>query len=122
VLLEAPGRLAATLADLASACGDRPVAVVRELTKVHEEIWRGTLVQAATEFADREVRGEVVIVGGGGERAAAPDDETVRAAVVGRLAQGVGTRRAAEAVAAELGVSRRRAYALAVDAQRPEAL
>ena len=43
VLFEAPGRVAATLADLAAVCGgDRPVAVARELTKLHEEVWRGT--------------------------------------------------------------------------------
>ncbi len=48
VLFEAPGRVAATLADLAGVCGgDRPVAVARELTKLHEEIWRGTLEGAA---------------------------------------------------------------------------
>src|SRR5581483_11050299 len=48
VLLEAPGRVGATLADLAAIDGERPVAVVRELTKVHEEVWRGTAAAWAT--------------------------------------------------------------------------
>ena len=62
VLFEAPGRVAATLADLAGACGgDRAVAVARELTKLHEEVWRGTLDGAAARAADG-VRGEVVLV------------------------------------------------------------
>ena len=49
----APGRVGRTLADLAAACGpDRPVAVARELTKVHEEVWRGTVADAAAWAAD----------------------------------------------------------------------
>ena len=64
VLFEAPGRVAATLADLAAVCGgDRPVAVARELTKLHEEVWRGTLEGAAAWAADG-LRGEVVLVAG----------------------------------------------------------
>ncbi|HUZ09930.1 MAG TPA: 16S rRNA (cytidine(1402)-2'-O)-methyltransferase [Acidimicrobiales bacterium] len=114
VVLEAASRLAATLDDLARTCGDRPVAVARELTKVHEEVWRGTLVGAAGEFAARAVRGEVVIVVGGAEPGPGADDGTVRAAVQARLAQGDGTRQAADAVAEELGVPRRRAYGLAL--------
>ena len=63
VLFEAPGRVAATLADLAAACGgDRQVAVARELTKLHEEIWRGSLDEAVAWAAASRVRGEVVLV------------------------------------------------------------
>ena len=65
MVLEAPGRVAATLADLAAVDAARRVAVVRELTKVHEEVWRGTLADAAAAFAARQVRGEVVVVVGG---------------------------------------------------------
>ncbi len=58
VLYEAPHRLRATLGALATACGaDRPVVLVRELTKLHEEIWRGTLGDAVALYADREPRG-----------------------------------------------------------------
>ncbi len=53
VVLEAPGRVAATLAELAATDPARPVAVVRELTKLHEEVWRGTLAEAAAVFAAR---------------------------------------------------------------------
>ena len=65
VVLEAPGRVAATLAELAAVDAERPAAVVRELTKLHEEVWRGTLGAAAATFAERDVRGEVVLVVGG---------------------------------------------------------
>jgi 16S rRNA (cytidine1402-2'-O)-methyltransferase len=117
VVLEAPGRLAATLAELAAALGERPVAVVRELTKVHEEVWRGTLADAAAEFAAREVRGEVAVVVGGAPPPGPVPDERVAAAVAGRLAAGDSARAAADAVAAALGVGRRRAYQAAI-AQR----
>ena len=121
VVLEAANRLAGTLADLAAACGDRPVVVARELTKRHEEVWRGTLAGAAAEFGSREVRGEVVIVLGGAPPATAPDDGSVRSALQARLAFGDGVRRAADAVAEQLGVPRRRAYAMAIELRAGDA-
>jgi 16S rRNA (cytidine1402-2'-O)-methyltransferase len=114
VLLEAPGRVAGTLADLLSACGDRPVALVRELTKVHEEIWRGRLSHAADRVAEHPPRGEVVVVVGGADAPAPPTDAEVAEAVARRLAAGDGARRAADAVAAALGISRHRAYEAAI--------
>jgi len=115
VLLEAPGRLAATLSDLHQACGDRAVVVARELTKLHEEIWRGRLGAAAAEFAAREVRGEIVVVLAGAAPAPVASDEDVAAAVRASLAGGAGVRQAADEVAATLGVARRRAYQAALD-------
>jgi 16S rRNA (cytidine1402-2'-O)-methyltransferase len=114
VVLEAPGRVAQLLSDLASACGDRSVAVCRELTKLHEEIWRGSLAGAVEAFAGRELLGEVVVVLGGAEPPRGPDDDAVATAVSVRLAAGDSPRQAADAVAAGLGVPRRRAYSEAV--------
>ncbi|HUA94470.1 MAG TPA: 16S rRNA (cytidine(1402)-2'-O)-methyltransferase [Acidimicrobiales bacterium] len=114
VLLEAPGRLAGTLADLLGACGDRPVALVRELTKVHEEIWRGGLARAVERVGERPPRGEVAVVMGGAEAPGPPTDAEVAAAVAERLAAGDSARRAADAVARGLGVSRHRAYEAAI--------
>ena len=114
VLLEAPGRTASLLRDLLEACGVRPVAICRELTKLHEEVWRGQLDEAVSSFAERELRGEVVIVLGGANPAPPIDDDTVAAAVSARLVAGDSPRRAADAVAAALGVPRRRAYAEAL--------
>jgi len=114
VIYEAPGRVGATLADLAAvAGGDRPVAVVRELTKLHEEVWRGTLSAAAAEFASRQVLGEVVLVVGGAPAAGPVGDDQLAEAVRARLAAGESMRDASSAVAADLGVQRRRVYALA---------
>ena len=114
VVLEAPGRVAQLLLDLAEACGDRPVVVCRELTKLHEEVWRGSLNDAAAAFADREVRGEVVVVLGGAGPPPGPDDDAIGAAVAARLAAGDTPRAAADAVSGSLGVARGRAYSLAI--------
>ncbi len=116
VVLEAPSRVAATLAELAAADAARPVSVVRELTKLHEEVWRGTLGEAATTFADRAVRGEVALVVGGAPPAAPAGDDEVEAAVRAALGDdpSAGPRQVAELVAASLGVPRRRAYEAAL--------
>jgi len=120
VLFEAPNRLAATLADLAAACGgDRPIVIARELTKRFEEIWRGTLTDAVAHVAEVEPRGEHVLVLAGAPAQAAPDDAAVRDAVARLLADGVSARDAATEVATTLGVPRRRAYDIATTLRRP---
>lgn len=68
VFHEAPHRLRTTLADMAEALGDRPVALCRELTKLHEDTVRTTLAQAAAYYAANEPRGEYVLVVAGRER------------------------------------------------------
>jgi len=116
VLFEAPHRLEATLADLAEALGpDRPLAVAREITKRFETVWRGTLGQLSGSEEGPEARGEQVIVLGPAPPAqsAEPDDEEIESALRTELAAGASTRDAAAVVANRLGVTRRRAYALA---------
>lgn len=106
VLYEAPHRLAATLADLAEALGgDRRVAVCRELTKLHEETWRGTLAGAVDRGAVLEPRGEHVIVIDGAPEPAAVGDDELRAALDAELASGSSRRDAAAAVARRHGVA-----------------
>jgi 16S rRNA (cytidine1402-2'-O)-methyltransferase len=113
VLFEAPHRVRQTAVALAASCGgERPVAIVRELTKVHEEVWRGTLAGAVAHLAEREPRGEyVVVLGGAPERVApavGPAEIEVRLAE--RLAAGEDRRAAVSGTAAELGVPRRAVY------------
>lgn len=116
VLYEAPHRLARTLADLAVACGpERPVVLARELTKLHEELWRGDLAGARAWVEEREPLGEIVIVLGGAPTPPPPDDDQVRAALQPLLARGSSARDAADVVAGSLHIPRRRAYALAID-------
>jgi 16S rRNA (cytidine1402-2'-O)-methyltransferase len=133
VVLESPQRLAPTLSDFAALVPDRRIAVCRELTKLHEEVWRGTASTAAEHFSERSVRGEVVVVvagagstGGtpgpgrtrvaGGAAGGASDADLARAASAA-LATGMSVRDAADAVSKELGVSRKRAYGAAVSAR-----
>ncbi len=116
---EAPGRLAATLADLAAACGSqRNVVVARELTKLHEEVWRGTLAEGAREFAVRDVRGEVVVVLAGAGPPPPVDEAAVALALRRHVDGGASWRDAASAVSAELGVSRREVYDQALTLRR----
>ena len=116
VVLEAPGRVSATLAELAALDPDRPLAVVRELTKVHEDVWRGTAAAAAEAFAAQAPRGEVVLVVGGAPPPPPLDEAEVEAAVRRALGDDPsrGPRQAADSVAASLGVSRRLAYEAAL--------
>lgn len=111
VLYEAPHRLARTVADLAAACGqERRVSIGRELTKLHEETWRGTLSGALEWVSAHEPRGELVLVLEGAPPPAAASEQDVEAALRAELAGGASTRDAAAAVAAALGVPRRSAY------------
>jgi 16S rRNA (cytidine1402-2'-O)-methyltransferase len=124
VIYEAPNRITATLADLAAACGDdRPAALCRELTKLHEEIVRAPLATLAEQARNGELtlRGEFVIVVGtvaGDERgpgaprgAAEADVDRALAEVERRIADGAARGEAARQVAEETGIPRRRLYA-----------
>lgn len=119
VVLEAPGRVVSTLGDLAAADPGRRVAVVRELTKLHEEVWRGTLSEGVKTFAARGLRGEVVLVVGGAPPADPAGDAEVDAAVRAALKADAtaGPRQVADRVAGSLGVPRRRAYEAALRAR-----
>jgi 16S rRNA (cytidine1402-2'-O)-methyltransferase len=115
VVYEAPHRVARTLSDLVESCGGgRRVAIARELTKLHEEVWRGTLAAAAEWAAEREPRGEIVLVLDGAPEAPPPGDDDLAAALRAEIAAGTSARDAAALVAVRFGVPRRRAYELAV--------
>jgi 16S rRNA (cytidine1402-2'-O)-methyltransferase len=104
VAFESPRRVGAALAALAAVDPDRPVAVCRELTKVHEEVVRGTAVELAERYASEEPRGEVVVVVGGAPRAEADVGPALEA--LARLVDAGARARPAAGVVAELtGVS-----------------
>ncbi len=111
ILFEAPGRAAATLADLTAACGnDRPAALCRELTKLHEEVWRGTLAELARRAADEPPRGEVTIVVSGRLRASGEASMGLpegRSEVDRLVRKGSSRSFAAKAVAQQTGLPRR---------------
>ena len=113
VLYEAPHRLHKTLGDLETMCGaDRRIAIAAELTKVHEEIWRGTLHDAVKRYADGDPRGEFVLVLGGAAPVAPPTDEELIAALRAEIDSGVSRKDAASRVSARFGVSKRHVYEL----------
>jgi 16S rRNA (cytidine1402-2'-O)-methyltransferase len=112
VLLETPHRLPEALADLQDVLGNRDAALARELTKVHEEVWRGTLEEAKQHFENP--RGEFVIVIHGREldSQARWAEGQLRAAIDERLAKGMMLAKAAAELTAESGWARRDIYKL----------
>jgi 16S rRNA (cytidine1402-2'-O)-methyltransferase len=119
VFFEAPGRVVATLTALRAACGPlREVAVARELTKLYEEVWRGTLDDAVEHVTAQEPRGEHVIVLAPAPAPPAANDDEIDAHVTAALAEGLSTRDAAARVARDLRVPRRRTYDAAMRQKR----
>ena len=115
VLYEAPHRLAKTLSDLTTACGAmRRVVLARELTKLHEQIWRGTLQDANMLVALTEPRGEYVIILEPAKPPAPPTDEELVAAIKAEIAKGVSRKDSAARVSARFGVAKRHVYELAL--------
>ena len=115
VLYEAPHRLVKTLTDLLDACGpDRTIVLARELTKLHEDVWRGTLADAVTHANTVEPRGEYALV-------LAPfvsdtvevSDADIITELQQRISRGLSKRDAIDEVTAALGVPRKRVYSLA---------
>ena len=116
IIYESPNRTAATLRDLAEVCSpDRLAVVARELTKLHEEIVRGSLAELIA-WADLGVRGEVVILVSGCAPRAAATDEEILEAVNSEIASGASRRDAVASVSEALEVGRRRVYELALAA------
>ena len=115
VLFESPNRLAATLRDLVGVLGpDRRAVVAREMTKLHEEFVRGTVAELADRF-DEPPKGEAVLVLEGAPPPAEVGDERIQVVLDEARSGGASTRDAADEAARRLGVSRRRAYRLALD-------
>jgi 16S rRNA (cytidine1402-2'-O)-methyltransferase len=114
VLYEAPHRLARTLNDLMETCGPlRQTVLVRELTKLHEEVWRGTLQRAVEHAGAVAPRGEYVIVLGAAAPREPVDDVAITDALNTRLGAGESRKDAVAEVATELSVPKRRVYDLA---------
>ena len=113
ILYEAPHRLHKTLTDLETMCGPhRAVAIAAELTKIHEEVWRGNLHDAVKRYADGDPRGEFVLVLAGATPAAPPTDDELITALRAEISAGVSRKDAASRVSARFGVSKRHVYEL----------
>lgn len=118
VFFEAPHRLAETIDDMLAVVGDRPIAVARELTKVHEEVSVTTLSALASSLGSSRVRGEITLVLGGAPApelpAALPGELAARVAAL--IKGGVSKKDAVARVAAEGGVPKKVVYQASVDA------
>jgi 16S rRNA (cytidine1402-2'-O)-methyltransferase len=115
IFYEAPHRIARTLNDLATACHpDRLIAVTRELTKMHEEVWRGSVSQAALHFATVEAMGEFVVVLAAAEAPLPADEDLIKEALVHEFSTGLSTRDAVDAVVKKTSAPKRVVYALAL--------
>lgn len=111
IFYEAPHKLAATLSDMLEAWGDRRVVIVRELTKIHEEILRTTLSEASERYADGSAKGEfVLIVEGAPEPAPAAGEEDPVSLARALMEEGLSASEAAKRAAAETGRKKSEIY------------
>ena len=116
VFYEAPHKLPATLEDMLAALGDRRIAIVREITKIHEEVIRTTLAEAAARYREESPRGEIVLVVEGAP--APPAAELVSPEEAAELArqrmeeQGLSASEAARQAAAQTGLKKGDIYRL----------
>jgi 16S rRNA (cytidine1402-2'-O)-methyltransferase len=119
VIYESPHRLEASVADLIEVLGDRPAALVRELTKVHEEVRRGSLTEILDSIRESPPKGEIVLVVGGSvhDRAVASGEELARSARE-LMDSGVDRGEALSRVAKQAGVPRRKVFDALLDEER----
>ena len=118
VAFEAPHRLLRTLSTILETLGDRQVAACREMTKIHEEVFRGSISEAIAHFSNP--KGEFTLVIAGSEGGQAPDSDEAALALASRLrAEGVRAQEAVAAVAVATGLSRRKAYRIWLDSGTP---
>jgi 16S rRNA (cytidine1402-2'-O)-methyltransferase len=119
VLYESPKRLLKTLGDILESWGDRRIAVAREITKLHEEFFRG-FVSEAREHFEGEVRGEVTLVveGAGKELNLEPDPADWQDELRALLEKGFSSKEAAAAISDRFGISRRVVYQAALEMRK----
>ena len=122
IFYEAPHRLSKTLMDFYNTFGRRKCAVCRELTKIHEEILRSNLEDAANEYAEREPRGEYVIVVEGkpieeiqDERKKSYENMTIEEHIKKYISQGMTKKEAVKAVAQEREISKSEVYKYSIN-------
>ena len=117
VMYESGPRLSDTLLALSSQLGDREAAVVREITKLHEQCVTGTLTQLARGYANAAPKGEIVIVVGPPLEAETVSDDLLDAALDAAM-ENLSPSRAAAEVAEQFGIPRKRVYARALERSR----
>jgi 16S rRNA (cytidine1402-2'-O)-methyltransferase len=122
VFYESPHRIAATLADLADVLGDRPGALARELTKMYEEVVRGTLPELAEHARTEAPRGEITLVvqGAVGVHRDDPDPSELARRARRLMAEGVERKEALQEVARAAGVPKRAVFDALLEDPEPD--
>ncbi len=122
VAFETPQRVLSALEDIGSALGERRIAVCREMTKLHEEVFRGTASEAIQYFSGGRIRGEIVLViEGAPEQTTEVSDETIAESIAHLGRDGLSGRSLVEAVVDATGAQRRRVYRLVTSSQADKA-
>lgn len=109
VFYEAPHRLLETLEDMYEILGDRNVAVFKEITKMHEEVFRGSLQKVIKELKDKRIAGEFVIVMEGRGKEEVSIDDALRE-VIALIKKGKGRKEAVKMVSEYYGISKKELY------------
>lgn len=119
IFYESPRRLKATLDDMAGVCGERNGAVLRELTKIHEEIGRGTLNELAERYGEGPIKGEIIIaLEGNLAEGSDMSEDALRTLIMDELAAGQTVKDVAAAISKGFGLSRKSVYQLALELHR----
>jgi 16S rRNA (cytidine1402-2'-O)-methyltransferase len=112
VFYESPNRLVSTLSDIYTIMGDRKAVIVRELTKIYEEILRGSVAALLDSLKEREIKGEITLIIAGAEKTApefSPEKIRQRSEAL-RKDTTLSTRDIAGIIASETGLSRKDVY------------
>ncbi|MBD1846147.1 16S rRNA (cytidine(1402)-2'-O)-methyltransferase [Cyanobacteria bacterium FACHB-63] len=116
IFYEAPHRVQKTLADIATVLGnDRSIVLARELTKLHEEFWRGTVKAAIDHYTQHEPKGEFTLIVSGAEPTEVPlTEEVLKAELLSLLKQGISRSQASRQLSQQTALPRRQLYQLAL--------
>lgn len=116
ILYEAPHRLVTTLEDLAQLGSDRPLVLARELTKLHEEFWRGTIAEARELYQQKQPQGEYTLVVGGYQETEIEylDENQLKQELNRLIAQGMSLTQACKEISPFTNFSRRELYQLGI--------
>ena len=117
IFYEAPHKLSSSLSDLAAALGDREIAIVRELTKIHEQVIKTTLCAAAEKYSEEQLKGEIVLIVSGAPRKEAEEMTLEQAVAYANelIANGEAKTNAAKIAAKESGLKKGDIYKFLVE-------
>jgi 16S rRNA (cytidine1402-2'-O)-methyltransferase len=115
VFYEAPHRLKDSLDDIETILGDRTIVIAREVSKVHEEFMRGRIREIITKIADREIRGEIVLVVQGGAGESGVSEELLRKEIAKLRASGMRVKEIADLLGEKYAFPKKQLYRIALE-------